>query len=220
MTTPFDPLSALDAPAILVVAGQPLYREGLVAALSGIADHVQVLAADSAAAGLRAKPGRQPFNLVLLDGNLPDMDGIRAVGIFTRQFPGVPVIVFSASERPEDARRALQGGAAGYVPKTAPTRTLIDAVRIVLGGGTYTPKLLAESEAQTGESGAEGLTPRQLDVLVKLGEGKSNKDIGRDLDMAEKTVKAHIGVVFKRLGVASRTQAMIEGRRRGLIKSD
>jgi len=213
------PFSALDAITVMVVADHPLYREGLVLALAELGQRVEIVAADSVDGALRARPSRNPLNMVLLDGSLRNMDSLRAIGLFTSQLPGVPVLIVSESERPEDARRALQSGAAGYVPKSAPTRTLVEAVRLVLGGGTYTPPFLAQARAPQGEAGSEGLTVRQLEVLTRLGEGKSNKDIARALEMAEKTVKVHVGTIFKVLGVANRTQAVLEARRRGLISS-
>jgi DNA-binding NarL/FixJ family response regulator len=210
--------SALGGPAtVLVVAAQPLYREALVLALTELAGHTEIVVADAVESALRARPPRNPLSLVLLDANLPATDGVRALGLLAHSHPGVPVLLLGASERPDDARRALQAGAAGYVPKSAPTRTLIDAVRQVLGGGVYTPPLLAAAADPHASGGAKGLSARQLAVLLRLGEGKSNKDIARDLAMAEKTVKVHIGAIFKRLGVANRTQAVLEARRLGLL---
>lgn len=140
------------------------------------------------------------------------MAAIRALG---ERRPDVSVIVLSASEDPADVRRALGLGALGYVPKSANPTTLLSALRLVLSGNIYVPPLvLMPADAETcggptsSASVAPQLTERQLEILRQLSRGLSNKEIGLELDIAEKTVKAHVAAVFKALNVVSRTRAV------------
>jgi len=152
-------------------------------------------------------------------------DGFATLQEFGRLQPQLPVVVVSSSEDPRDVRRALAAGALGYVPKSAPPRTILAAVQFVLAGNVYVPTLLAENPALTrdeaGDDGARksnvSLTGRQTDVLRLLREGRSNKEIGRKLGLSEKTVKVHVTALFKALNVANRIQAAAMADKVGLI---
>ena len=140
--------------------------------------------------------------------------GMSAIPEFGKRRPELPVIVLSSSEDPRDVRRALALGALGYIPKSSPPRTLLSALQLVLSGNIYVPPLMlapaAAAPRSTGVDAARpgaSLTERQLEVLRLLGKGLSNKEIGRDLGLSEKTVKAHVTAIFKTLNVVNRTQA-------------
>jgi DNA-binding NarL/FixJ family response regulator len=215
---------------VLVVDDHPLFREGLRQVLQGLADGTRIVTEGDAENALATARAVDDLDLVLLDLSMPGMNGFTAVQRFCREVPGVPVVIISAHEEPSDVRRALSLGALGYIPKSTPPNTLLDALRLVLGGGVYVPPLFLQSaqareplapddpDVSAADSADETLTGRQADVLVLLSQGKSNKVIARELDLSEKTVKAHVTAVFRALGVVNRTQAAIAARRRGLIK--
>jgi len=215
--------------SVLVVDDHPLFREGLRQVLSQLQEGAEVLAEGDAEKGLEVARTRQDLDLVLLDLTMPGMNGLAAVERFGQEAPGVPVVIVSGHEEPTEVRRALSLGAVGYIPKSTPAAVMVDALRLVLSGGVYVPPLMlgalqADGRAASRESGqrtqasGEQLTERQVDVLALIAMGKSNKIIARELDLSEKTVKAHITAVFRVLGVINRTQAALEARRRGLLK--
>ena len=215
--------------SVLVVDDHPLFREGLRQVLCQLQEGAEVLAEGDAEKGLEVARTRQDLDLVLLDLTMPGMNGLAAVERFGQEAPGVPVVIVSAQEEPTEVRRALSLGAVGYIPKSTPAAVMVDALRLVLNGGVYVPPLMlgalqADGRAASRESGqraqasGEQLTERQVDVLALIAMGKSNKIIARELDLSEKTVKAHITAVFRVLGVINRTQAALEARRRGLLK--
>jgi two-component system, NarL family, nitrate/nitrite response regulator NarL len=156
---------------------------------------------------------------------MPGSDGFAALLEFSRLQPQLPVVVVSSSEEPSDVRRALAAGALGYIPKSAPPRTILAAVQFVLDGNVYVPTLLAQPGASMlEESGADSsgkssvsLTSRQIDVLRLLREGRSNKEIGRKLGLSEKTVKVHVTALFKALKVANRIQAAAMAEKSGVV---
>jgi two-component system nitrate/nitrite response regulator NarL len=217
--------------AVLIVDDHPLFREGLRQVLQGLPNSKEVIAEGDAARALELAATRTDLELVLIDLSMPGMDGFTALARFARDAPGLPVVVVSANEDAAEVRRALALGAVGYIPKSTPPNQLLDALRLVMGGGMYVPSLLlraaqprAAPQASRGAAADEdsasdqSLTDRQLAVLALLSQGKSNKLIARELDLAEKTVKAHVTAVFRTLGVVNRTQAALEARRLGLVK--
>ena len=129
-------------------------------------------------------------------------------------------VVLSADDRPEIVLAAIDAGAAGFIPKATESRLLREALATVLRGGVYVPPItLAASPPPPGQpASAErlGLTPRQIDVLRMLVDGRSNKLIGRALDLSPSTVKTHLEAIFQRLQVNSRTQAVVAAARCGL----
>ncbi len=133
------------------------------------------------------------------------------------------MIVLSSSEDADDVRRALAAGALGYVPKSAPPRTLLSALQLVLAGDVYVPPLLLGTpplSARGVSAAADGqarLTERQVDVLRLVCRGASNKEIARELALSDKTVKAHVTAIFRALGVVNRTQAATAAQASGLL---
>lgn len=213
---------------ILVVDDHLLVREGLKSVLKQVDRHVDVFEAGTAAEAFRIAGMNQDLDLILLDLGLPDFTGHFALGEFRRSHSDVPVVVLSASTDVADVMRCIKDGAAGFIPKSSTAGVTLGALRLVLAGGTYLPPdiLLAHEGLQDlGEqpslahpadgqgsavaAGALGLSNRQAQVLALLIQGKSNKAIGRDLDLAEQTVKAHISAAMRVLNVTSRTQAVI-----------
>lgn len=201
---------------IIVADDHPLTRAGLVQVLAAIGPDVECIeAADyvGTAAALQAHPDAV---LALIDLAMPGMNGIASIENLTCGAPTVPVVVVSANDQPADIRRAIEAGAAGYIPKSESTTVLLDALRLVLDGGTYVPPALATSAAAPAMA---AFTSRQIEVLTRIAEGQSNKDIGRALGLSEATVKAHVAAVFRTLGVHSRTQAVRVAQANGLLSA-
>jgi two-component system, NarL family, nitrate/nitrite response regulator NarL len=200
---------------LLIVDDHPVVREGLAALLRQLAPDMTVLLAESGSQGLGLTNQHPDLDLVILDLAMPGSDGFAMLHEFGKLHPQLPVVVVSSSEDPRDVRRALAAGALGYIPKSAPPRTLLAAVRFVLDGNVYVPSLLAQNPASVPDEAADdsarkptvSLTGRQMDVLRLLREGRSNKEIGRTLGLSEKTVKVHVTALFRALNVANRIQA-------------
>ena len=182
--------------------------------LRQVGPDTEVLQASEGAEGLRMAEAHADLDAVFLDLEMPGSGGMSAIPEFGKRRPELPVIVLSSSEDPRDVRRALALGALGYIPKSSPPRVLLSALQLVLSGTIYVPPLMLRPAAATPRSAGTdparpgaSLTERQLEVLRLLGKGLSNKEIGRDLGLSEKTVKAHVTAIFKTLNVVNRTQA-------------
>jgi DNA-binding NarL/FixJ family response regulator len=199
---------------VLVVDDHAIVRQGLAALLRQEGPATEVVQAADKAEGLAMVEAHQDLDAVLLDLNLPD-GGLDSIAEFGRRRPSLPIIILSSSESPSDVRRAIGLGALGYVPKSATPETLMSAVRLVLGGAIYVPPLVLAGEPAAPP--VQPLTARQREVLQALATGASNKEIGRRFGLSEKTVKAHVGAIFRALGVANRTQAAHAARAAGLI---
>jgi len=212
---------------ILVVDDHPLIREALRNVLQALDASIELIEAQSSDEALETARRAPDISLILLDLALPGVDGFTALHSMREEFPGTPVVVLSASEDPETVMRAIDGGAMGYIPKTSSSKLLVSALRLVLAGGVYLPtEILRKSQlAGTQKPAATdelrdpreiGLTERQSQVLALLVQGKPNKLICRQLNLAEGTVKIHVTAILKALGVANRTQAVIAVGKLGL----
>ena len=153
-------------------------------------------------------------DLVLLDLTMPGVRGFSGLMYLRAQYPGVPVIVVSANDDPAAIRRCMEFGASGFIPKTLGTEAMRGAIQRILSGGVWTPPdvdLSAGSDAETAALMARmaTLTPQQVRVLMMLSEGLLNKQIAYQLSVSEATVKAHVSAILQKLGVESRTQAVI-----------
>jgi two-component system nitrate/nitrite response regulator NarL len=210
---------------VLVVDDHPVLREGIAALLRQAGPDTVVHQGGDVAGGLQLAADRPDLDVIVLDLMMPGIGGMEAIAEFGRIRPDVPVIVLSSSEDPRDARKALAQGALGYVPKSASQHTLVSAIRLVLNGELYVPPLILNEVSdmtsrrlgQVGRGGAAALTERQVEVLKRLSEGQPNKIIAHELELSEKTVKAHITAIFKALNVVNRTQAALVGKEMGLI---
>lgn len=202
-------------PTLLIADDHPLFRAALKqAAADAVADlHVrEAESLESVLAVLDHEPG---IDLVLLDLHMPGNHGLAGLAAIRAQHPGVAVIVVSANDDPRVIRRALDHGAAGYLPKNSGLDELRDAIRRVLACEQWLPASLratvtrAQSSTHDSELAARlaSLSPQQFRVLVLLAEGLLNKQIADRLDVQERTVKAHLSAIFDRLGVRNRTQA-------------
>ena len=210
---------------ILVVDDHPLIREAMKLVLQQLDADIEVLEAGNCADALAAADQHPDLGLILLDIQLPCMSGLDALGSFRERHPAIPVVVLSGSESRHDVMRAIDGGAMGFIPKSQPSRVMINALRLVLAGGVYLPAEILSQQAAPAAAPAVGavhapadlgLTGRQSEVLALLIQGKPNKIICRELSLAEGTVKIHVTAILRALGVANRTQAVIAVSRLGL----
>ena len=200
---------------LLIVDDHELMREGLSSFLRQCAPDVVVMQARDGEDACAAVVAHADLDAVILDLTMPGMDGLVVAAMIADKRHDLPVMFLSASEEPADVRRALAAGARGYVPKSATRQTLWSALQLVLSGNVYVPPLmLAREDAtavtrhdKTWSSALARLTERQVDVLRLIADGASNKEIARLLNLAEKTIKVHVGSIFKTLGVVNRRQA-------------
>jgi DNA-binding NarL/FixJ family response regulator len=151
---------------------------------------------------------------VLLDLAMPGVRGFSGLMYLRAQYPGVPVVIVSASDDPAVIRCCMDFGASGFISKTLPVEAMRGAIATVLTGGVWTPPdvdLASSADAETAAVLArlQTLTPQQVRVLMMLSEGLLNKQIAYELDVSEATVKAHVSAILQKLGVESRTQAVI-----------
>jgi DNA-binding NarL/FixJ family response regulator len=217
---------------ILVIDDHPLMRDAVVQVIGRLSSCVSVTSACDCEQGLAAAARSEP-DLVMLDLDLPGLSGLPALRTWRERHPAVPVVVLSAAEQPAMVNAALAAGAAGYVPKSTPSELMLSAVRLVMDGGRYLPPVLLEADRAAGAPAlpsdrpvpaadgpaalrALGLTPRQLDVLRLLARGVPNKVIGRELGLAERTVKAHVTAILRAMGLGSRTQVALAAARLGI----
>ena len=202
-------------PSLLIADDHPLFRAALRQAARDALGDVELFEAgnlDTVLATLDAQP---QIDLVLLDLHMPGNHGLAGLAAVRAQYPGVAVIVVSANDDPRVVRRALDHGAAGYLPKSSGLDELRDAIRTVLACQTWLPAALRAtvSRAQSSPGDAAlasrlaSLSPQQFRVLTLVAEGLLNKQIADRLDVQERTVKAHLSAIFERLNVRNRTQA-------------
>lgn len=206
--------TALQKPlSILVADDHGLVRDGLrivLADLPGLHAIHEAGCADEVLAQLAACPD---ISLVILDLQMP---GVRDLDLLTglcNDHPDLPVVVLSASDDRRTIHRAIENGAAGFIPKHSARNVLLNALRLVLAGGVYIPtEMLTEDVVDVGYPGpvpGEGFTSRQQDVIRLLVDGHTNKSIARELGLSEHTVKIHLSAIFKALGVTNRTEAAL-----------
>lgn len=200
---------------LLIVDDHPLYRMALRQTLAAALPEARIDEAGDLAAAHAALDAAPDTDLVLLDLQLPGTHGLLALGELRAAHPGVAVAILSARDDAATVRRALAMGACAYITKHAATEELQAGVRAILGGESWLPASLRASLARAPrDADAEGmaarlasLSPQQLKVLQRVAEGRLNKQIADELGIQERTVKAHLTVVFEKLGVRNRTQA-------------
>lgn len=196
-----------------------LFRDGFALLLKQqLEPNVTVLEAASLFEALQQAEQNADADLVLLDVSMPGMEGVESVQDMLNRFPGIPVVILSATESRPLVEALLEIGVAGFIPKSSSSQVMISALRLVLSGGIYIPpQLLGSGDIVQDGSALSRLTERQREVLHLLAEGKTNKQISRELDLSEGTVKVHLNSVYRVLGVANRTEAALLARRLNLV---
>ena len=199
---------------IIIVDDHPLFRGALNQALTSAFTDAEIGEAGSLDELTERFGDGRDVDLVLLDLSMPGVQGLSGLLFLRAQHPEIPVVVVSANEDPVTIRRCIEFGASGFVPKSEPVENIRNAVRSVLDGNLWTPKdidLSAAADRETDDLLARlsTLTPQQVRVLMMLGEGLLNKQIAYKLGVSEATIKAHVSAILQKLGVDSRTQAVI-----------
>ena len=200
---------------VMVVDDHALVRD-LVAAHISAGTTASVCVAGCLDEAIARMETEGPFDLVLLDLNMPGMKGVQTVARAIEANGGKPVAILSGNCSAEVAQQAIEAGAAGFVPKTLAAKSIIAAVKFMAEGEVYAPFRLMTAPAQDAAQQA-GLTGRERDVLKGLLEGKANKEIARDLELQEVTVKLHVKTLCRKLGAKNRTQAALLARDRDIV---
>ena len=198
---------------ILIADDHDLVRDTIAMFLEaeGMAEIVSV---EDLEAAIEATDKTGSFDLVLLDYNMPGMDGLQGLTRMMDANDDRPVAILSGSASPKTAMDAIAAGAAGFVPKTLGAKSMVSAIRFMAAGETFVPyDFMQQAEAKT----VANLTERETDVLRGLCEGKSNKEIARDLDLQEVTIKLHVKTLCRKLDAKNRTQAAMIARDRKLV---
>lgn len=200
--------------AIIVADDHPLFRDALRQAIATLEQPYRVEMAGDFEAVETLLESQRDTELVLLDLNMPGNNGLSGLLRLRSSEPGIPVVIVSANEEPSIVRRALDMGASGYIPKSSTAEQIRTAIGSVLEGGVWVPPHLDLNGSDDVEMSElihrlQSLTPQQNRVLSMLGEGLLNKQIAYELGVSEATVKAHVSAVLLKLGVDSRTQAVI-----------
>ncbi|MFZ5605872.1 MAG: response regulator transcription factor [Pseudomonadota bacterium] len=202
-------------PSLLIADDHPLFRAALKQAAREALGAVELFEAGTLEATLALLEAQPQVDLVLLDLHMPGNHGLAGLAAIRAQFPGVAVVVVSANDDPRVVRRALDHGAAGYLPKSAGLDELRAAITAVLACETWLPPALRTSVARAQSAPGDtdlaarlaSLSPQQFRVLTLVADGLLNKQIADRLGVQERTVKAHLTAIFERLGVRNRTQA-------------
>lgn len=204
---------------ILVVDDHPLFRDALQSAIASEFPRTAIVEAASIAAALGILQSGQDFDLVLLDLAMPGTQGFDGLSQLKSLNPKLPIVIVSAHEDAATIHEAMMCGASGFISKSVRRRELADAIRDVLSGvvslpAGYQPPDPSEGSADDAAVLAlNSLTPQQARVLQMLRQGLLNKQIAHELGVGETTIKAHVSEILRKLGVASRTQAVIEATR-------
>jgi DNA-binding NarL/FixJ family response regulator len=204
-----------DAPPrrVLIADDHPLYCDALRAVVPQACPGAEISAAGSQQEVLDAVASAGPFDLVVLDLNLPGATGLSCLSALRRVAKTTPVVVVSAVDDPKIMQDVIFGGANAYVPKSAPRQVLVNALQVILAGGSYMPSEVIAALRDARSAPHDELTLRQRHVLELVSSGQSNKNIARTLGISEITVKAHVSAILRKLGVSNRVQAGLEGRR-------
>ena len=221
---PYPPDSGHASPALRVVLADDheMVRLAMRHALASLSPHIEWLEAQNASEVERW--AAEDPDLALVDLNMPGSDGVPWIGRLRTQFPTLPIIVVSAEESGALVRELIDCGVAGFIPKSDSAAVVLQAVRLVLSGGTYAPLRFLTGHGAGREPGngvaaasspaVHGLTQRQLEVLALLARGLPNKLIARELGLSEGTVKVHLLAIFRALDVRNRTEAVVAAQKK------
>lgn len=201
---------------ILIADDHDLLRDTLVLFLQGEGG-IETEAVGNFDDAFKKMDNEEVYDLVLLDFNMPGMNGLEGLRKALSLRPKTRVALISGEANKKIAEDALEAGAAGFIPKSLPAKSLVNAIKFMAMGEQYAPlDFMTAVEEITENPLAEKLTERERQVLKGLTEGKANKEIARDLDIQEPTVKLHVKTLYRKVGASNRTQAAMIAREAGL----
>ncbi|AMK25947.1 response regulator transcription factor (plasmid) [Sphingobium sp. SJ10-10] len=200
---------------VLIVDDHPLVRDGLRSVIAISFDNIEIFEAATLDEAVATLEKQDNFDLILLDLNIPDVRRLDGLKLLRDRFPILPVVMVSGAFDRAIVQEALAAGAAGFIPKSLKRSAIVDALHRVVSGEIYLPEAMGESVAPTAEEDEisrriDSLTPQQKTVLAHLVRGRLNKQIAHDLGVSMTTIKAHVSAILQKLGVLSRTQAVIK----------
>jgi DNA-binding NarL/FixJ family response regulator len=199
---------------VMLVDDHPIVRIGLAALIGTLPDMEAVAQAGGGQEAIALHRQHQP-DVTLMDLRLPDISGVEAIRAIRAESPEARFIVLTTYEGDEDIHQALQAGARGYIIKGLPHDMLTDAIKRVHAGGRYLPQVVKETLASRTPS--SDLSLREREVLVRIAQGKSNREIANELSLAEITVKCRVSAILERLDAHDRTEAVVLALQRGLL---
>ncbi len=199
---------------LVIADDHPLFRGALREAVTGLFARADIAEAGTFDDVSKILDRAAEVDLILLDLAMPGVRGFSGLMYLRAQYPSVPIVIVSANDEPAVIRRCMDFGASGFIPKTLGVEAMREAVASVLEGGVWTPpdvnlSAVADVETTAVLARLATLTPQQVRVLMMLSEGLLNKQIAYELSVSEATVKAHVSAILQKLGVESRTQAVI-----------
>lgn len=217
---------------ILLADDHALIREGFERTLNALEPGMGFVHAEDRDTVLAQMQLNQDVDVILLDLFMPGVKGFDLLSEVCDSYSHIPVIVISGTEDPRYMRKAIDNGAAGFIPKSASTDTILSAIKLVRNGGVYIPPGMLQKKAAGTNAGsidpaqamtteireaAARLTVRQREVLDLLGRGMANKEIARSLKVSEHTVKIHVAAVLRLFNASNRTEAVVMAQNAGVI---
>ncbi|PHS78593.1 MAG: DNA-binding response regulator [Rhodospirillaceae bacterium] len=202
---------------ILLADDHKLVRAGLVLVLKQMENSVEILEAGTGQEAIETALGNSGIDLILMDLDLPEGNGLEAMTAIHGEKPSVPVVILSAMEDQSMVSRAMKMGARGFIPKSASGEVMVNSLRLVLSGGVCLPPGYHEPQKGENDTKTPNLTQRQMEVLRLMAKGSSNKEIARGLSISENTVRVHISAVIGALDASNRTEAAYSAMRMGII---
>ena len=212
---------------ILLADDHALFREGMHHVMRQLGSHlgepIEIVDAGNFHDALEAADKNPGICIALLDLKMPGSEGAPSIKLFHSRHPDVLLVILSGTDQREDILGAMNSGAAGFISKSSSSKEMLQALRMVLDGGTYLPPQLLtqeKGESKGWRTAKFGLTTRQIEILRYLGQGWPNKSIAEATGLSEGTVKVHVAAVFNALRVNNRVDAARAGRRLGLLEDD
>lgn len=217
---------------ILLADDHALIREGFERTLTGMELNMDFVHAEDRDTVLTQLASHQDIDVILLDLFMPGVKGFDLLSEVCDKYSNIPVIVISGTEDPRYMRKSIDNGASGFIPKSAPTDTMMSAIQLVRNGGVYIPADMMQKKSLTTNNhgnvpsqtlsneireAAGKLTARQQQVLDLMGRGMSNKEIARELNVSDHTVKIHVAAVLRLFNAANRTEAVVMAQNAGVL---
>lgn len=204
---------------IILIDDHSLFRSGVETMLTSLEPKTSIHGFASCTEAIDATKDPSSINLILLDYHMPDSNAPDNIQVVRENFENAKVVILSGEEEPTKIIKAIDSGVSGFIPKSSDPQVLVAALRLVLAGGVYLPEQVLRyqsniksgmiSEANNSSTMLEKLSPRQMEVLMHVIDGKNNKTIARELSLSLGTVKAHLSGAYDCLGVSNRTEAVV-----------